>query len=234
MFGEGVTVVAANPDAILTEGLYTIDQAARLARLSPQILYRWFDGTSDSPPAMIRRIPKNGANVVSFIDLMQALAIRALRKQNRISLQKVRLTVKAAEQTGHPHPFALQHRTFLFDDDIVIELYNGDLIQVTGKYKQQQLIRPVVELYLEDVGFDLFGKANSYTPMREGDRKIVIQPTIKFGAPVVMPCGYTVSAILDAVESEGSIEAAASAFEIEQDDVKFALRYDDLLAGIAA
>lgn len=228
-------MVAANADAILMEGLYTVDQAARLARLSPRILRRWFDGTSDAEPAMLRRVPKNDASVVGFVDLVQALAIRALRKERRLSLQKVRQTVRAAEQMGIPHPFAQRHKTFLFADDLVIELDNGTLIQVSGQYRQQQLIRPVVELYLTDLEFDVFGRATSYVPLRgEGNRSILIQPSIKFGAPVVMPTGYTVSSLLDAVESEGSVEAAANAFSVHPADVTLALRYDDMLAGIAA
>jgi hypothetical protein len=39
---------------------------------------------------------------------------------------------------------------------------------------------------------------------------------------------------VSAVDSEGSIEAAAEMFAVPQADVKLALRYEDILAGTAA
>jgi uncharacterized protein (DUF433 family) len=77
------------------------------------------------------------------------------------------------------------------------------------------------------------GLASEYTPLKDDGAKIVINPLIKFGAPIVKPCGYTVATLIDAYESEGSIEAAADAYEVTRSEVKLALSYDDVLAGIA-
>ena len=92
----------------------------------------------------------------------------------------------------------------------------------------------MVELYLEDLGYDPDGLANKYTPWSDGQRSIVIDPSVKFGAPIVRPCGYTVGALLSAVNGEGSPSAAAKAFDIDEKEVKLALRYDDWLSGAAA
>jgi uncharacterized protein (DUF433 family) len=219
------------------EGIYTIEQAARLARVSPRILRRWINGEGEKEPAFDRKVPLNDADVIGFVDLIQALTIRALRKDRRITLQKVRDTIIEAEKLGVFYPFARKHKTYLFADDIVIKLEDGRLVQVTGKYKQQDLIKPVVELYLDDLSFDsVSGLANEYVPLRDADenRRIVISPKIKYGAPIVHPCGYTVGSLINAVDSEGSIESAAEAYDVNVADVKFALRYDDFLVGIAA
>jgi uncharacterized protein (DUF433 family) len=85
-------------------------------------------------------------------------------------------------------------------------------------------------LYLDDLTFDPdSGLASEYTPLKDNGRKIVINPSKQFGAPVVMPVGYTAGALIEAVESEGSIEAAAEAYGVDEADVKLALRYDDML-----
>jgi uncharacterized protein (DUF433 family) len=229
-------VVAAATPSIFQEGIYTIDQAAHLARLSPRSLRRWFDGEGESEPALTRRVPRNDAQVFGFLDLIQALAIRAIRNTGKLSLQKIRQTIIEAEKPGVHYPFARDHKTFIFSDDVVIDV-NGQLFQVTGYYRQQQLIKPVVEIYLQDLTFDpLTGLANEYVPLRDAtsDAKVVIKPTLKYGAPVVMPRGYTVSSLVGAVDSEGSIEAAAQMLDVPQADVKLALRYEDILAGTAA
>ena len=230
-------MVAQIAKDIFTEGIYTIDQAAHLARLSPRSLRRWFDAESGKEPALHRRIPQNDAEVLGFVDLVQALAVRAIRNTGKLSLQKIRQTIIAAENLGIKFPFARKHQTFLFADDVVIRLPDERLIQVTGKYKSQQLMKPVVELYLDDLSFDaITGLAKEYIPLRDvGDeRRIVINPKIQYGAPVVMPGGHTVNALVNAVDGEGSIEAAADIFEVPVAEVKFALRYEDVLGGMAA
>lgn len=226
-------MVAAVPDSVFADGLYTPEQAARLARLSTRSLRRWLDGEGDKAPALQRSMPKSNSAVVGFVDLIQALAIRAIRKSGKLSLQKVRETIVEAEKAGVTYPFARRHQTFLFSDDVVIKL-NDTIIQVTGKYKQQHLLRPVIEVYMDDLTFDVFGLATRYTPLKEDHREIVIDPSIKYGSPVVLPCGFTVGSLISAVESEGSISAAANAYEVEEADIRLALKYDDNLAGIAA
>lgn len=223
-------MVAAVSDDIFAAGLYPLDQAARLARLSPRVLRRWLDGDEASAPALRRRMPKNDADVLGFLDLVQALAIRALRRDGILSLQKVRETIEEAERLGLTYPFARRHQTYSFDDDVVIRFPDDTIIGVTGKYKRQHLITPVVELYLDDLSFnDESGFASRYTPLRDGTRQIVIDPSIQYGSPTVFPCRYTVGALVSAVDSEGSVAAAADAYGIDEAEVKFALRYDDML-----
>ena len=232
---------------IFVEGIYTIEEAAHLARVKPRSLRRWLDGEGGKEPALLRRIPKNDAGALGFVDLVQAMAVRAIRQKEIksargkdpviVSLQKLRKTVEEAERLGIQYPFARRHKTYLFRDDVVIEFEDGTLITVTGEYRQQHLMKPVVELYLEDLSFDPHsGLANEYVPLRDtnDERRVVIRPTLKYGAPVVMPSGFAVSSLVDAVDSEGSIAAAADMYEVDEADIKLALRYEDILAGSAA
>jgi DNA-binding transcriptional MerR regulator len=122
-------VVAVATPSIFREGIYTVEQVAHLARLSPRTLRRWFDGEGEGEPALIRRIPKNDAQVFGFLDLVQSLAIRALRNTGKLSLQKIRQTITEAEKLGVQYPFARDHKTFVFADDVVIDV-NGQLFQV--------------------------------------------------------------------------------------------------------
>jgi uncharacterized protein (DUF433 family) len=237
MQGIVMSVATVTENNIFLEGLYTRDQAAHLARLSTRSLQRWLDGDADTEPVLLRKMPVSDSKVIGFVDLIQALAIRAIRNSGKLSLQKVRQTITEAARLGVSFPFARHHQTYVFDDDVVIKLADETLIQVTGRYRHQQLIKPVVELYLEDLSFDATtGLAAEFVPLRDthGDVRIVINPKRKYGSPLVMPRGRTVNSLVMAVDSEGSIAAAAHMCEVPEGDVKLALRYEDILAGIAA
>lgn len=215
-------------------GIYTPRQAAAIARISPQTMSRWIQNHRDGRSAVRGRAVENPERVVNFLELIQAMAIRAIRRERNVSLEKIRQFVSHAQDTyGVDYPFARRHKTYLFGDEIVLQ-HNDQIIQLTGKFKHQDLIRPVVELYLQEISFDADGLAKAYTPLRVGERSVVIDPTRRMGQPLVMPCGYTVEALVASLKAEGTIEAAADANAVDVEDVRLALRYEDYLAGVAA
>src|SRR5271154_7587936 len=87
-------------------GLYTLGEAAKYARMHPITLARWFKGDNYCE----RIIPLEDTKIISFLDFVQALAIRNLRvnyKKYKISLQDIRDAVeKATKEYGISHPFA--------------------------------------------------------------------------------------------------------------------------------
>lgn len=214
-------------------GAYTPDQAARLLGVRPGMVQRWIYGDGLGSAALLAQFPDHVGELVTFIDFIQTMAIRDIRQQKQLSLQKIRKTVEAAKKHGIDYPFARQHTTYVFNDDVVLRLNDDRLIQVTGKYKEQDLIKPVVERYMEDLGFDDHGLASSYVPMQRGFRKVVYQPNINYGAPTIMPCRYTVSTLLDAVEAEGGIEQAANICDVNTEDVRLAVDYESKLRAAA-
>ena len=213
-------------------GLYTPAQAAYMARVPVQTISRWVHGSGQGAPAIRPQLSKDAEQTVTFLDFVQTMAIRAIRKEKKVPLAKIREFVDHVEHKfGIKYPFARPHTTYLFDDEIVLR-HRGDIIQITGQYKDQDLIRPVVEIYMSDLHFvdDL---AAFYIPMTgTQSRHILIDPHKRMGHPIVMPCGYSVQAILDAVMAEGTAENAAKAGGIDLEDVQLAQKYDDYLASI--
>lgn len=226
-----VSMSSAKP--VLGLGLYTPRQAAFLARVSPQTVSRWVHGDARGLPALRAQLGHDDQRRVTFLDLVQIMAVRAIRRERRVPLTTIREFVEQAEtKYGLTHPFARRHKTYLFGDDIVLR-HADKIIQLTGEYKDQDLIRPVVELYMEDLSFHN-GLAASFTPLREGERFVLVHPQKRMGAPLVMPCGYSVDAILTSLQAEGTPEGAAEVNSIDIADVRLAQRYEDMLAGIAA
>ena len=209
---------------------------------------RWIDGHGDADPAIQRHMPASKSGVVDFIDYVQARGIRQLRLGHEVphpdrmgetlrirpSLQQIRQATQAAAELGYPYPFARDHKTYLFHNDIVFDLGDDILITLTGKSRQQLLFPPIVERYLFHLDFGPDGLAVKDIPLRFEDRWIEIDPSIKYGTPRVMPCGVAVSALSNAVIDEGGIEEAARAYGVDAEDVRKAYEYEDYLSGIAA
>ena len=223
-------------ESLIETGIYTPKQAARYARLRSQTLSRWVHGTSGGEPALRAELQDDPDRFVTFVDFVQAMAIRAIRREKEIPLQTIRNVVdKAWHDYNVKYPFAVRHTTYRFGDDIVLRLSDDRIVQLTGEYKDHQLINEVVEEYAEDLYYDPeTGLACRYEPMAYRGRTIVLDPKVKFGQPTVQPCGYAVDVLVNARLSEGSVARAASAYGLHMDDIRIAQRYHDWLLGVAA
>lgn len=233
-----VSMPCAN-EGLLGKGLYTPRDAAHIARIHPQTLNHWLFGSKQREAALHRQLDTE-SKLVGFLDLIQLLAVRAIRKEKKIPLQKIREFIERADnEFGIKYPFAMRHTTYLYQNDIVLRVRDKHdeehLIELTGKHKGQNLHKPIVELYQESLDFDsVTGQAARYTPFEYKNFHIVLDPNIRLGQPLVQEVGYSMSALVNAVENEGGIDPAANVTGIDPNAIRCALVYDDLLRGIAA
>jgi uncharacterized protein (DUF433 family) len=213
----------------LSAGLYSSRDAALFARLSTRTMARWVHGEGRSRAALRSQFEDNPERVVSFLDFVQAMAIRAIRLEKKVPLQKIRACIEIAEgDYGITYPFARKHSTYLFDDDIVLRVEDA-LIQMTGKYRHNHLIREVAELYMEKLSFDAEGLAREYVPFESRGHQVRLTPEIHFGYPTVYPSRRSVQTLVEAYYAEGGYGPAARAFDVDEDEIKVALEYEDYL-----
>jgi len=217
-------------------GIYTPSEAAYYARVHPSTMRRWIHGNRAGEPVVHAQLTGDPERTVTFLDLVQALAVRAVRREHRVPLPKIRAAVDhARDRYGVEYPFAMHHRTFLFGNEILIELpKRGGLVQLSGKHRDQHVMREVAELYMEDLTFAKDGLAVEYSAFKHDRKEVIINPILRLGQPVVKTCSYTVSALLEAYRTEGSIARAAKTYGVEPKDVELAIRYDDYLRGATA
>lgn len=232
-----MTTASYAADDLLGLGIYTVAEAAAYARVSAAKLVRWVLGTSANRPAIIARLDpaKNDDRWITFLDFVQSMAIRDIRIKNpHIHLEKIRDTVELAKkQYGIDYPFARRHTTKLLGDELLLDIKGYGLVESSGDHKSQLDIRPVVERYLEDLSFDAAGLAKGYSPFTHQGYKIVLNPHIRFGEPMVVPvpkkkskpCRYSVQALCEGFESEGSYSAAARTLGVASEAVEAAHRY---------
>jgi uncharacterized protein (DUF433 family) len=212
------------------QGIFTVPEVALFARLHTSTVKRWFFGTNMGRPVLPHE-SNGGEKALGFLEFVQALAIRTLRRDYKLGLSKIREAIERAEHDyGVKHLFARPHQTVLFGREIFIYPDGQPApVQITGKQVHQLGLRQVVETYQRDLSFDEEGLAHLYHAFRFRDRAIVINPAVRFGEPYVESCGYTAKTLRDAVLSEGGVSEAAKAFGVAEDEVEVAYRYFDSL-----
>jgi uncharacterized protein (DUF433 family) len=235
---NNVAVEMVAPTKLFTAGtgLFTPREAALYARIPVSVVSRWFFGNKSGTRVLEPELVDSDERIITFLDFVQTLAIRAIRQHHRISLEKIRSAIEVAEKEfGLRCPLARRHTTYLLGRDIqIVPQLGGDPVQVTGAARGQISLRPIVEIHLRDLGWDAQGLANSYRAFQWGTRDVSIDPTRRFGEPLVPSCNYAARVLWEAAESEGSIEAAAEAYGVEPSEVEVACRYFDHLHGAAA
>jgi hypothetical protein len=103
-----MSVPRPKPDEIKTLPAYTLTSAARLIGSNPSTLRVWFRGRNPyQSTARFQREVKavlpaqsGTGEPLSFMDVVLAHVVHAIRQQYRIPLKKVRLAIDSAKNSG--------------------------------------------------------------------------------------------------------------------------------------
>jgi uncharacterized protein (DUF433 family) len=219
-------------------GVYSIPEAARYAKIHQNTLRNWFSGGTDRAPLRGVEIESEDFKVITFLDFVEAVAIRSLRVDYGVSFQKIREAVKIAkERYGITHPFAHQkHKTVLVGKELHVFLPEDQTnpVQLTGRFSGQKSFKPCIERYMDDLVFDESGIAQLYKAFRFNGQEIILNPRVHFGDPIVKENGYTAETLYRAAVTEGSVERAAHLYDASIASVDAAYRYWNNELGKAA
>ena len=220
-------------------GLYTPREAAHFAKLRPETFNRWFYGDTRGDRVVRPRFdPKPETRLITFVDLIQAVAVRVLRtgpKASKITLKHIREVVRECEEQNILFPLAQEHTLFWYSNRLILKTKEELYIGVTRKIDRNQLYSGrIIEPFLKEVKFgDQDRLAHIWTPLSSPNFRVDLNDGRRFGMPTIEPGGVLVGALVDAVESEGSEESAADAFEISPEAVSLALKYREYLQSAA-
>jgi uncharacterized protein (DUF433 family) len=230
-------VVQATSQSVFGVGLYTTVEAARLIRARPQAVARWIHGDRQGEAVINAERMGDADRTVTFLDLMQALAIRQVRRQHpEVPLGRIRDAVKEAqEQYRMVAPLAhREHRLFVFDRTLVIRI-GEDTVGLAGADRRQGLMTRIVEPFLSAIRHDeASGLANEWIPDSSHGFEVVLRPQFRFGQPHLRPSNILTSELASAAIAEGSVDAAASAFDLPPEAIRLAWRFEDSLTELAA
>ncbi|NJL31599.1 MAG: hypothetical protein HC898_08185, partial [Phycisphaerales bacterium] len=141
----------------LGQGIYSISEAAKLARVSPQKVRAWFTGWKQSAGSVLRSDYaelSEPSQLISFLDLVEVAVASGLRSKG-FSLQYLRRAYhQLSTDLGTNHPFS--HRKLMTDGKKLFLRaadQSGD-IELREVVERQYAFDPVLRPYLDHIEWD--------------------------------------------------------------------------------
>lgn len=214
-------------------GFYTVREAARLLNIANiGVITAWVRGRADRAPIIKRQYqPIEGHQELGFWDLIEVRFVDHFRKQG-YSLQTLRKAADAArEETKAQHPFALYGVKFVGErKNILLETARkaGDKTLLNLLTKQLEMYQVLEETVARSLVFDpMSGLAQRWRPRDKEFPRVVVDPTIAYGHPVLESARVPTEAIFALWKAEdGSYSAVADWFEIDEALAKEAVEFE--------
>jgi uncharacterized protein (DUF433 family)/DNA-binding transcriptional MerR regulator len=223
-------------------GLYSIAEAAKLARVPVASLRRWVFGYRYKHEGLHARVRPvitadhvnlpDGERVVTFRDLIEIQFVHSFR-QHGVSWPMIRRAADAAVRlTGDDHPFSSQK--FVTDGrtifaDVAQSLKENKLLDLSSnQVAMRNVLLPSLRAQL-DVG-EL--GANRWWPLGRR-RQVVIDPARQFGQPISVREGVPTSVLSAAYSATHSFKKAAAWYEVTEAVVRTAVQFERQFAKAA-
>lgn len=204
---------------LINRGVYTVADAARLLRGSPQKIRGWISGY---PRTHAEPILKNDIGwlddslAFSFANLMELRFIQYFAGM-KVSVKAIRGMAREAERLlNHPHPFAT--KTIFQTDGRKIFARIADETQDPKLYdlrdKNWAMLDIIAQSLHVGVSYNPAGDAASWRPRAEYP-DIIVHPAIAFGQPVLRNEGIPTRAIFESFQAEkDSVDNVAKWFGV--------------------
>lgn len=210
---------------IMGRGVYSIAQASRYTGLKPATVGRWAFGYRNYSSIVDPDLPRIGEDkAISFLTLVELLLMRRFQESG-IPADKVRAAAgKLAAQQGIIHPFAFEHlgrylqhdnRDFFGRNDP-----DDDWVKWTGKNTDQAAWDAVLAPFLHEVEFEGEYVRRWFPP--ETARLVVLDPSIRFGEPVISGTRIPTANLLDQIQGGDSVEFVAECYGLSVEQVQAA------------
>ncbi|MGH9713560.1 MAG: DUF433 domain-containing protein [Candidatus Acidiferrales bacterium] len=211
---------------------YSIGEAAHYLLIPEATLRSWVKGRKYPvkagqhffKPVLI--LPNPSRLQLSFINLVEAHVLDAIRRQHDIPLKKVRQALNYMEKhLQSNHPLADQ-RMETDGKDLFIRKFE-QLINISQE--GQLAIRQLLEAHLKRIERDMSGavlRLYPFTRKRDASEPkfIVMDPLVSFGRPVLAGTGIPTSVIADRYKAGESMDQLASDYGRGRSEIEEAVR----------
>ncbi len=214
---------------------YSISEVTHYLQIPPSTLRSWVKGRLYpteagekffAPLIVLSETSTVGLPALSFINVVEAHVLDALRREHRVAMHKVREALSyIGQELPSKHPLADQK----FETDgmhLFVEKY-GQLINVT---QQGQLaMRHILRMYLSRIERDAAGvpvKLYLFTRTRTANepKVIAMDSSLSFGRPVLAGTGITTAIIAERYKAGESIEDLARDYDLAPQAIQEAIR----------
>jgi uncharacterized protein (DUF433 family) len=216
---------------------YSVAEACHYMHMPEETLRSWVAGRRYPVAGQMKRArplihlddPKK--QFLSFINLVEAHVLAAIRRRHGVRLPKVRKALDyVRDQFRIERP--LIHQAFQTNGlDLFVERY-GDLINASRE--GQRTMKEIINVYLRRIEWDAKGlpiklslftcDTQAETALPSDPRVVVMSPTLSFGRPVIAGTGIPVSSIYERYKAGDSVTNLAQDFRLEISAVEEAIR----------
>jgi uncharacterized protein (DUF433 family) len=221
--------------SVLSSGVYTVPDAARILGLSLPKLRRWL---KDSEAGALKNAParygitalgiegEGSSKHMDFLSLIELYTVMRLRELG-VSFSKIRKAREdLATRLGVKHPFATQS---LFVDGAKLLTENDNLLYELGT-NGQIAIRKILEPFWNRVDFEESSLIAKQFHPHGRDHHVVVDPRRSFGRPVVTGTSVTTEALASLFHGGESIEGLSQQFDLTEAEISDALAFEDCIA----
>jgi uncharacterized protein (DUF433 family) len=216
---------------------YSVVEAAHYLRMPEETLRSWVVGrlypvagrTTRSKPLIRLDDPKG--QYLSFINLVEAHVLAAIRRRHGVKLPKVRSALdylRRQFQIERP----LVDQSFQTDGlDLFVERY-GELINASRE--GQRAMKEIIGVYLKRIERDAKGlpmKLYPFTRDTQAEaapasdpRVVVMNPAVSFGRPVIAGTGIPVSSVYERYKAGDAVADLARDYCVEISAIEEAIR----------
>ncbi len=220
----------ANPAPSKLLPAYPLAEAARVLDTTPATLRAWFHGRNYAAAdgkrhsaAVIKPSQPAGAPL-SFIDLVEAHMLLAIRRGYGIPLNRFRAAMDYLREKGGDLQF-LAHRDFLHDKQHLYLQIDQHLVSLSerGQHVQKDIIKDG----LRQVEYGADGYVDRFYP-RIGDtviRTIALDPVVAFGRPNIARLGVSAEAVDARFQAHESVDTLMTDYGATREEIEDALRW---------
>jgi uncharacterized protein (DUF433 family) len=214
---------------LLSRPTYGMSQVDQLLHLSHGTARRWIDGYSrdDRDYAPVVRVAPTGDDLVTWGEFVEASLLAQFRDSG-VSIRKLRPVVdQLRAQYKTPYPLATL-RPFRQGKEMVMEIQKEiglerELLLVeirTG----QLMLTPKAQRFHDAVVWETKKKVASGLRLDPSAKLVSVDPLIAFGQPAVRAVKTEILA--SAFRAGDSVSALAAGFDLREDQVNDAIRYE--------
>ncbi len=200
--------------------LYSLVEVSRYARVQPNRLRTW---TRHDDGSLLVPAGRNTVAPLSFINLIEAHVLVALRRAHTVPMKKIRTAVEWLKgQYGLEHPLAeLDLET---DGRDVFLRESGLLVSASGK--GQIAFNEMLSRYLQRIDRDPNRIPIGFYPFTydAAPKTIVMNPTIAYGRPVIRDTRITTLMVFERYSGGEGLNDIADDYDLDVRAVEEALR----------
>lgn len=224
---------------LVGKGMYSFPRASALTGIPTQSLRRWVLGRPSDTPSLSSRpvvdleLPDiEDEHALSFLNLIELKLIGEFRELG-LPLQYIRRVVDVLRDSyDYDHPLACK-RLLTDGHSIFAEIdESGEFacIEIAGRRSNHVVMEEVVQPFFKDVEFYATSQlARRWFPMGV-DGGVVVDPELSFGEPVLTESGLQTATLADLVAAGDSPAKVAFWYEVPQQEVETAVRFERILA----